>query len=140
LFAQLLALNLEVAPKIEKDDEGFRAEPAGLNWLAVAHKQSFLENMTQRAWLLGICLLCCARLTAHAQVSANHVPLIVGTKEAPPFAMKGADGKWTGISIELWQDLAAQLKLDYRFREMNLEDLLSVSGAIPWTPRPPPSL
>jgi len=49
----------------------------------------------------------------------------VGTKEAPPFAMKGADGKWTGISIELWQDLAAELKLDYQYKELDLEQLLS---------------
>ena len=24
-------------------------------------------------------------------------PLIVGTKEAPPFSMKTADGQWTGL-------------------------------------------
>jgi polar amino acid transport system substrate-binding protein len=28
--------------------------------------------------------------------------LIIGTKEAPPFSMKGTDGTWQGISIELW--------------------------------------
>src|SRR4029079_12035259 len=32
--------------------------------------------------------------------------LIIGTKEAPPFALKHADGTWTGISIELWRDIA----------------------------------
>jgi len=39
--------------------------------------------------------------------------------------MKGEDGKWTGISIELWQGLAAELKLDYQFKELDLENLLS---------------
>ena len=29
--------------------------------------------------------------------------LVVGTKEAPPFAMKAPDGSWTGLSIDLWR-------------------------------------
>jgi ABC-type amino acid transport substrate-binding protein len=43
--------------------------------------------------------------------------LVIGTKEAPPFAMKGADGNWSGISIDLWKHIAEQLKLDYRLVE-----------------------
>src|SRR5215471_14382866 len=43
--------------------------------------------------------------------------LVVGTKEAPPFAMKNEQGEWSGISIELWRKLADQLKLRYRFVE-----------------------
>jgi ABC-type amino acid transport substrate-binding protein len=35
--------------------------------------------------------------------------LIVATKEAPPFAMKGPDGRWQGISIDLWRRTADQL-------------------------------
>ena len=60
-----------------------------------------------------------------AQVVGAHHQLVVGTKEAPPFSMKSADGSWTGISIELWKDLAAELKLDYEFKELDLEHLLS---------------
>lgn len=43
--------------------------------------------------------------------------LVVGTKEAPPFAMRGADGAWQGISIELWRRVADELQLRYRFSE-----------------------
>jgi polar amino acid transport system substrate-binding protein len=43
--------------------------------------------------------------------------LVVGTKEAPPFAMKGPDGQWIGISIDLWRRVADQLHLRYRFSE-----------------------
>jgi polar amino acid transport system substrate-binding protein len=43
--------------------------------------------------------------------------LVLGTKEAPPFAMKGADGNWQGISIELWRRVADELHLQYRFAE-----------------------
>jgi ABC-type amino acid transport substrate-binding protein len=31
--------------------------------------------------------------------------------------MKDKDGKWTGISIELWSHIADRLKLKYRFAE-----------------------
>ncbi|MCK0198153.1 transporter substrate-binding domain-containing protein [Ancylobacter sp. 6x-1] len=43
--------------------------------------------------------------------------LVVATKEAPPFAMKGKDGTWSGISIDLWKRIAGQLNLDYRLVE-----------------------
>ena len=43
--------------------------------------------------------------------------LVVGTKEAPPFAMKSADGNWSGISIDLWRRIADENKLRYRFAE-----------------------
>ena len=43
--------------------------------------------------------------------------LVIGTKEAPPFAMKLADGSWTGISIDLWRKIAAERGLRYRFVE-----------------------
>ena len=35
--------------------------------------------------------------------------LVIGTKEAPPFAMKAADGTWNGISVDLWRRVADQL-------------------------------
>ncbi|GIX47324.1 MAG: amino acid ABC transporter substrate-binding protein [Candidatus Tectimicrobiota bacterium] len=50
--------------------------------------------------------------------------LVVGTKEAPPFAMKRPDGTWEGISIELWQAMAQALNLPYELRELDLQGLL----------------
>jgi ABC-type amino acid transport substrate-binding protein len=32
--------------------------------------------------------------------------IVVGTKEAPPFAMKTREGEWSGISIDLWRRIA----------------------------------
>ncbi len=43
--------------------------------------------------------------------------LVVGTKEAAPFAMKNADGTWTGISIDLWRRIADEKKIRYRLVE-----------------------
>jgi len=50
--------------------------------------------------------------------------IIVATKVAPPFAMKTDDGSWTGLSISLWQALAAELGFDTRFVEATLADMV----------------
>jgi polar amino acid transport system substrate-binding protein len=51
--------------------------------------------------------------------------LVVGTKDAPPFAMKDADGNWAGISIDLWRRIADRLHLHYRFaEEPNVQGLI----------------
>jgi polar amino acid transport system substrate-binding protein len=55
-----------------------------------------------------------------AQVQSAEFPdreLVVGTKVAPPFAMKDADGEWTGISIDLWREIAEKLGIKYRLVE-----------------------
>jgi polar amino acid transport system substrate-binding protein len=49
--------------------------------------------------------------------------LVVGTKVAPPFAMKAEDGTWRGISIDLWQRIADRTHLRYRFQETTLNGL-----------------
>ena len=61
---------------------------------------------------------------AGQQNSAAPQPLIVGTKEAPPFSMKTSDGQWTGLSIDLWRQIAAELNLQFEFRELSLNQLL----------------
>lgn len=43
--------------------------------------------------------------------------LVVGIKEAPPFAMKAEDGRWEGISVALWEDIAAQQGLEFQWQE-----------------------
>ena len=50
--------------------------------------------------------------------------LIVGTKEAPPFSMKDKDKRWTGISIDLWRQIANELNLTYKFVELDQYHLL----------------
>jgi polar amino acid transport system substrate-binding protein len=49
--------------------------------------------------------------------------LVIGTKVAPPFAMKAEDGNWRGISIDLWRRIADQMHLRYRLQETTLEGL-----------------
>src|SRR5665213_1960024 len=60
---------------------------------------------------------CRAQTPQNAGVSSQG-ELVVATKEAPPFAMKSADGTWQGISIDLWRRVADELHLHYRFPEV----------------------
>jgi ABC-type amino acid transport substrate-binding protein len=50
--------------------------------------------------------------------------LLVGTRHVPPFAIKGPSGTWSGISIDLWRDIASDLGLDYAFEETGLQGLI----------------
>jgi ABC-type amino acid transport substrate-binding protein len=52
-------------------------------------------------------------------------PLRVGTKEAPPFAMRSAEGRWSGLSIELFEEIAQQLNLTFELEERDLQGLLA---------------
>ena len=51
--------------------------------------------------------------------------LTVGTKEEPPFSMRDNYGRWTGISIDLWRQIAAELNLTYDFVELDQQKLLA---------------
>jgi len=59
--------------------------------------------------------------------------LTVGTKATPPFAMKGADGGWTGISFDLWRGIEADLGFTSRIVEKpDLQELFQgvASGSL----------
>lgn len=66
-----------------------------------------------------------------AQISED--VLTVGIVVSPPYAIKDSEGNWSGISVELWRNLAEQEKLRYEFREFDkveaMEDALA-AGAL----------
>jgi polar amino acid transport system substrate-binding protein len=45
---------------------------------------------------------------------------IVGIAPGPPFNIHDPDGTWTGISVELWREIANQLQIEFEFRVTNL--------------------
>jgi ABC-type amino acid transport substrate-binding protein len=51
--------------------------------------------------------------------------LTVGVREAPPFVMRDREGRWSGITVELWRTVAEDLGLKYRYRPVKLEEMLS---------------
>ncbi|MCZ6836834.1 MAG: transporter substrate-binding domain-containing protein [Planctomycetota bacterium] len=56
---------------------------------------------------------------ANAQ-SSSETTLVVGTKASAPFSIKGDDGEWSGISIELWEEVADTLGFQIEYREVEL--------------------
>jgi ABC-type amino acid transport substrate-binding protein len=60
-----------------------------------------------------------------AQQAATDRVLKVGTTVAPPFAIKGEDGQWQGIAIQLWRVLASDLGLRFELEERKFQDLLA---------------
>lgn len=73
------------------------------------------------AALVGALMISAGSCRAQTQdvnsANSSQPELMIGTKEAPPFAMKSADGNWQGISIDLWRRVADELQLRYRFSE-----------------------
>ena len=57
-------------------------------------------------------------------MSLAQEPITVGIKEAAPFVMSNGDGTYSGISIDLWTQLAERLGLRYTFEEHDLQGLL----------------
>lgn len=54
--------------------------------------------------------------------------VIVGIKEAPPFIIKAGDNEYRGLSIDLWEEIASQLGVTFKYKTDNLQGLLSALG------------
>ncbi len=78
----------------------------------------------RRALLVLVVLLLARAASAQPEPAAK---LTVGTAPVPPFIIKGKDGSWSGISIDLWRMLAEKLGLAYEIREYSVPDLLEAS-------------
>ncbi|MBU0614392.1 transporter substrate-binding domain-containing protein [Patescibacteria group bacterium] len=74
---------------------------------------------------LSLIFLFCITITPFfvQKVFAENHEITVGFKQAPPFTIKNDKGEWEGISIELWQEIASELKLSYEINEYSLKDL-----------------
>jgi polar amino acid transport system substrate-binding protein len=93
--------------------------------LAVNHGRFMVLAAVMTAWalLFGSMQEACGQ--SGPEVRPVGTKLMVGTKEAPPFSMKDIDGRWTGISIDLWRQIAAELNLTYEFQELDQHNLLA---------------
>ena len=48
----------------------------------------------------------------------------VGVFESPPYTMRGADGEWRGLAIDLWKEIASEKNLLYRLGEAPPDTIL----------------
>jgi len=82
-----------------------------------------LVTVIARALLAAALLAWISVPPSHGQSGAGGSPakVVVGTMRIPPFVLRGDDGKWGGLSVELWQQIAAELKVDFEFREFDFD-------------------
>ncbi len=74
--------------------------------------------------LLLLCGLVALPAAAQSPPAAD-APLTIATREAPPFAIREANGAWSGLAIDLWRDVAQTEGLKYRFEEASLPDMIA---------------
>ncbi len=62
----------------------------------------------------------------------HSAPLKVGVHDKPPFCFKNPDGSWTGLSVDVWKDVAARAGLEYELIEVPFEMIRKgvASGAL----------
>lgn len=55
--------------------------------------------------------------------------LVIGVKETPPFVIANDDGTFSGVSIDLWEEIAIDLGIKYRYKQLELPELLAALDA-----------
>lgn len=85
-------------------------------------RRAFPSARTTRR-LVAVVLLWigCGFAQAQQTPSASPNKLVVGTMRAPPFVLRGDDGVWNGLAVELWQQIATELKLAFEWREFDYD-------------------
>ena len=82
-----------------------------------------LRNLAR--WWVALALLFALPAVAQApQAAPEPAAVTIATHEAPPFAIKGPDGHWSGLAIDLWRDIAKQQGLSARFQETDLKGMV----------------
>ncbi|MDX1558311.1 MAG: transporter substrate-binding domain-containing protein [Marinobacter sp.] len=66
-------------------------------------------------------------LATVSQVHAQSTPLKIGITEVPPFVMQTEDGRWEGISIDLWEEVAAGMNREFKWVPMSFNELLNAT-------------
>jgi hypothetical protein len=107
--AQSFALRLQPAPTADDSRRGDRQRAS------CAPITSIL--LAGFVWALAWSAPAVAQSSPEGSTLDIRRELIIGTKDAPPFAMQSPDGKWRGVGIELWRHVAKKLHLSYRFEE-----------------------
>lgn len=92
----------------------------------------------RRLWGAGLAMLllasiapCAAQSSGHPDTGLDMPParqgatLNVGTAVAPPFVMRGDDGRFSGVSMGLWQAVAARLGLRSHYVTRDLKGLFT---------------
>ncbi len=90
------------------------------------NRSLFMKKTTLRGILVSLLIFLIPVSTftnnnASLQDSSDEV--IIGTRVAPPFVIK-KDGEYSGLSVSLWDHIADEMDMDYRFEEAGIQDML----------------
>jgi polar amino acid transport system substrate-binding protein len=86
--------------------------------------------MVRMAWLAGVvCIACSAHAAETVDAVVRAGTLKVCTSEAPAYAMKDADGRWSGHEIDIAGRLAADLGVRAAFVAKAPDDVLATLAA-----------
>ncbi len=58
------------------------------------------------------------------QTGSADEDLLIGTRVVPPFVMQNEDGIYSGITINLWEQIAEELDLNFRYEETDIQGML----------------
>ena len=72
---------------------------------------------------------CADLMNAKAEAGSLPAKIVVGTMRVPPFVLRSDDGNWSGLSVELWNQIAADLDIKFEFREYDY-DLVGLLDAV----------
>jgi polar amino acid transport system substrate-binding protein len=80
----------------------------------------------EKLWrYLAFCLAGCVLFTGVCPAAPEKdSALVVGVREVAPFVVRNPDGSLDGMSIMLWRSVAADLALQYEFRDTTLTGML----------------
>lgn len=77
---------------------------------------------------MRIFLLAMALFSTTGQLTAQDTlqqELVIGVKETPPFVIQHKDGSYSGLSVDLWNSIVSELDVPFRYKNMELPELLA---------------
>jgi polar amino acid transport system substrate-binding protein len=130
-----------IKPRVEEHAKKDKAPPVAIsgitrigsthaNWAGVS---ALPAAIAYRNSLLAVAFVVLATIFLSAGDAYSQEPtpsptaartrLVVGLTHSPPFCIHGEDGSWSGISVELWEWVAADLGVDTEFHESTVTGL-----------------
>lgn len=87
-----------------------------------------MKLLLRMALLPGLCLLSAVASAQTPASPAKAAPtsrqLVIGVKVAPPFVIE-KDGHYSGLAIDLWQEIAADHGWTFTYKPYDLDSLLN---------------
>ena len=84
-----------------------------------------------KRWIALVLVVAGSNCAFAQQAESPARQLVVATRHVPPFAIKGEDGQWSGIAIDMLREIVVDLgkdpqqPIEFELRELTLKDMLT---------------